>query len=211
MGRIKIINKIKDLKNKKYGEIFIDGNFKTQKFRLILLTIGSLDDINLIRLLANWRKRHESWFQAIFKVTIRGTAVWLKEKVIETPDRLLFMIKVNNQYLGHIGLFRFNFAKASCEIDNIVRGKALYPGIMTEAIKTMMIWGRENLGLAGYTLQAASDNQKALNLYQRLGFIEEKRLPLVKTKKGNRQEWIEAPENYQRKIKRYNVFMKLKD
>lgn len=205
----KILNKINKLKNKKYGEIFIEGNFQENKFRLLLITNDCLKDILIIKLLSKWRKENEFWFPVIFKVTKSGTKIWLAEKVINTPDRLLFMINVKNQYIGHVGLFRFNFKNKICEIDNILRGRSLYPGIMGEAINTMMNWGKVNLGLLSYKLQTSSDNKRALKLYHSLGFIEEKREPLVQIKKGDRLEWIKAPKNYKGRIKRHNVFMKL--
>lgn len=207
----KILNKIKKLKNKKYGEVFVEGNYQNNKFGLILLTCDRVSDSQIIKLLSRWRKKNEYWFQAIFKITADGTKIWLKEKVMDVPDRLLFMIKVKNQYIGHIGLFRFNFNKKICEIDNIMRGKPLYPGIMKEAIKLMMEWGKNNLELTRYGLQTSSDNEKALRLYQKLGFAEKKRLPLIQIEIGDRKEWVPAPKNYRGDIIRYNVIMEINE
>ena len=94
------------------------------------------EDQEIIRLCAKWRKQHEDWFPARFTVTVDGTARWLKNGVVETPDRLLFMISVNEAYLGHVGLFRFEFDDEDCEIDNIVRGEAGYPGLMGTPLPT---------------------------------------------------------------------------
>lgn len=205
----KILDKIKRLKNKKYNEVFIEGNFHNNKFRLLLLTYDSVLNIPIIRLLSKWRKKNEFWFLAIFKITTNGTQIWLKERVMDVPDRLLFMIKVKNQYIGHVGLYRFNFNKNFCEIDNIMRGKPLYPGIMKEAIKKMMEWGKKNLNLKSYELETFLDNERALRLYQKLGFRENKRIPLIQREKGDRKEWVPSSKDYQGKIIRYNVIMKL--
>jgi RimJ/RimL family protein N-acetyltransferase len=140
---------------------------------------------------------------------VEGTARWLKNQVIETPDRLLFMIRVDGRYMGHVGLFRFHFDQRECEIDNIVRGEDDFPGIMGEAIGRMMDWGKAELGLEKYGLVTFSDNQKSLHLYRRLDFVEVRRVPLQRVEKEDRVEWVETPGEYFPKIERYNVYMEL--
>jgi RimJ/RimL family protein N-acetyltransferase len=131
--------------------------------------------------------------------------------VVETPDRLLFMISVNGAYLGHVGLFRFEFDDRTCEIDNIVRGESGYPGLIEDAIANMMRWGSNRLGLKGYTLQTFSNNERSLSLYTRLGFREVKRVPLLKIEVEGGVEWVDAPADYRGPVERSNVFMVLSD
>ena len=207
----KILLKIKTFKSLPFGKTAINCVFSNQKYQLVLVTKDCVNNKNIVRLLAKWRKFHQSWFQAQFKVTIKGTKIWLEKKVIDTPDRLLFLIKVNNNLIGHIGLFRFNFDNYSCEIDNVVRGELGYPGIIQNGLKYLMNWGRKNLFIKNYTLETTSDNQKALGLYTKLGFSEFKRIPLIKVNTNGYNEWIEAPNGYENEIKRYNVFMKIKN
>jgi len=73
-----------------------------------------------------------------------------------------------------------------------------------------MKWGKKNLFIKNYTLETTSDNQKAINLYSKLGFSEFKRIPLIQTDKNGYNEWIGAPKNYKKEIKKYNLFMKIK-
>ena len=174
---------------------------------LELLTHDHRTDVHIVRLLARWRKKHEYWFPAQFPVTLKRTAVWLEKKVIEEPDRLLFMISDHGTYRGHVGLYRFDFEHHSCEIDNIVRGRSGPKGMMAQAIQLMMKWGRETLGLTQYTLQTTSDNVRALALYTRLGFVETKRVPLVYTKTSDGGSWEVASNENADNIKRYDVYM----
>ncbi len=174
---------------------------------LELLTHDHRTDVHIVRLLARWRKKHEYWFPAQFPVTLKRTAVWLEKKVIEEPDRLLFMISDHGTYRGHVGLYRFDFEHHSCEIDNIVRGRSGPKGMMAQAIQLMMKWGRETLGLTQYTLQTTSDNVRALALYTRLGFVETKRVPLVYTKTSDGGLWEVASNENADNIKRYDVYM----
>jgi len=201
---IKILKRIKKSRN---NSLIIRKQYDSVSYALVPVTHDELKDSHLIGLLAFWRKRHESWFPAQFPVTLQGTKKWLKAKVLDEPDRLLFMLRVKNQYIGHIGLYRFDFLKKTCEIDNIIRGKKIYPGIMEQAIHEMMVWGKEILGVKRYALETTSDNTKALNLYYRLHFSETKRIPLIRVKKDDRIEWQEAPKRYSGTIARYTVFM----
>lgn len=171
------------------------------------LTHEVIRDMHILRLLARWRKKHEFWFPAQFPVTLQRTAIWLQKRVLDEPDRLLFLIDVHGTYRGHVGLYRFDFDNKSCEIDNIVRGRAGRKGMMGEAIVLMMRWGMETLGLSFYTLQTTSDNVRALALYTRLGFVETKRIPLIYTKTSDGGEWLAAPNGYAKRIKRFDVYM----
>jgi RimJ/RimL family protein N-acetyltransferase len=189
----------------------LEFRFKDTPYRLVPLTLDHCDDMAIVEILAAWREKHAWWFPAQFKVTVEGTARWLRNGVVETPDRLLFMVSVNETYLGHVGLFRFEFEERTCEIDNIVRGEPGYPGLIGDAIANMMRWGSNRLGLKGYTLQTFSDNERSLSLYGRLGFREVKRVPLLKIEAEDKVEWVDAPADYRGPVERSNVFMVLSD
>jgi len=202
-----ILNKIEKYKHLPYGTVIIHAKHKKTKYQLFLLTDESVKNKTIINLLAKWRNHHQKWFPSQFKVTKEGTKKWLKEKVIEVPDRLLFMIRVNNKYLGHVGLFRFDFDNVMCELDNIVRGESTIPGIMTSACLEIMNWGKQKLGIKWYQLTTSSDNIKAVQLYQRLGFREVKRVLMVQVKKNGGTEWVEAKKNHSEKMTRYHLVM----
>jgi RimJ/RimL family protein N-acetyltransferase len=205
----KVLQEIHAFKHSHYGTVKISKTFQGTPYNLFLLTSGCDKNSEIVTLLARWREKHGVWFPAIFPVSIDGTAIWLKKKVIETPDRLLFMIQVNQRYIGHVGLFRFRFGDKACEIDNIVRGEDSCPGIMGEAIGQMMEWGRVHLGLRRYELQTFSDNQKSIKLYHRLGFFEVRKVPMQCVRKEDRTEWVEVPGTDLPKVERYNVYMEL--
>lgn len=205
-----VLTKIKKLKNRVFGQVVVAGRMGRQPFILKLLTHSIIDDSSIIALLSRWRKKHEKWFSVQFPVSEERTRKWLSDKVINELDRLLFMVDINGKYFGHVGLYRFDFEKNICEIDNIVRGEEGYPGLMTAAVKILMEWGRNELDLVNFALQTTSDNSRALRFYERLGFTETKRTPLIYSKANEGGEWREAPKDYKGKIDRYNVMMRLK-
>lgn len=208
MKKEELLQQIADLKVLNFGEYGIDCNFGDLKYRLVFLTENAINNLEIMNLLFVWRKNNLSWFQAQFNITLEGTVRWFKDRVVGAPDRLLFIIKVGDEYVGHVGLFRFDFSNFSCEIDNIVRGEKKYPGIIGDAILNMMKWGQSFLGVENYTLETFSDNLRALKLYENLGFKEYNRKPLIKIQNEDRAEWVSPGTDYQGAIERFNVFMR---
>lgn len=204
-----VLTEIDTLKQQNFGDIALNCIFGKLEYKIIFVTSDCINNDELIKALAKWRKEHEYWFPAQFRVTEEGTKRWLEMGLIEVPDRLLFMLAADDEWIGHIGLFRFNYETRTCEIDNILRGSIKYPGIMKNAVANMMEWGKETLGLRGYSLQVMSDNEKAIKLYKELGFKEVMRKPLIKVQGEDRVDWTEAPAGYNGVVERSNVEMGL--
>ncbi|MBI4839069.1 MAG: GNAT family N-acetyltransferase, partial [Nitrospirae bacterium] len=179
--------------------------------RLRPLTISSLEKKSEIELLSDWRRSAQEWFPVQFKVTFEGTRNWLSKQVLQLEDRILFMVETAGGIsLGHAGLFRFNFKKRSCEIDNIVRGrKEILPGAMTHACNTLLNWAFETLDIETAYLRVVSNNERAVKLYNRLGFKEIQRVPLMKVDEGEITRWIEVISQPYNEIERYFITMRL--
>jgi len=179
--------------------------------RLRPLTITTLRKESEIELLANWRKAVQRWFPSQFNVTFDGTKKWFHEQVLQTDDRILFMVENTEGIpVGHVGLFRFDYKKKSCELDNIVRGiPDLFPGAMTIACNSLLSWAFEKLGIETPYLRVTSDNEPALKLYGKLGFKEIQRVPLMNVKEGDVIRWIDIIRNSYYEVQRYFVIMKL--
>jgi perosamine synthetase len=206
--QLAVRKQIHDYKVKPFGNLKINGIFHGAKYSLIYLTSASKPDPKIISLLSKWRGKHASWFSTQFPVSEIGTQKWYQTKLIDNPDRLLFMIAVNQKYIGHIGLNRFDYPNKTSEIDNIIRGEENFPGLMEAAIKKMMEWGKKTLGIRGYYLTTFSDNEKALNLYHRLGFVQIRSKPLIFKKSTTGGEWVEAIKDSTAEIRRAEIRMK---
>lgn len=209
MNKDEVLRKIANLKMNNFGEYFVDCNYNGLDYKLILLTKDSVDNADVMELLFRWRKNNQVWFQAQFNITLEGTVKWFRDRVIGAPDRILFIIKVGDKYVGHVGLFRFDFVESACELDNVLRGENIFPGIISAAIVDVFKWGKDVLGIEKYTLETFSDSVRALKMYEKLGFREYKRIPLIKIHNGDRTEWVEPSSDYQGGIERFNIFMKL--
>jgi len=175
------------------------------------LTWDSVHNDNEIRLLARWREKANPYFQSQFEVTLEGTRRWLVNGLLEVEDRILFMIDIpGGVSIGHVGLFRFDFCKRSCEIDNIIRGvESVYPGIMGLSIITMLKWAFARLKIRDSRLRVISPNPRAIKLYKKIGYREIGRIPLKKTTKGKSIIWEEYSPGSSEEIERYFLTMEL--
>lgn len=183
--------------------------------KMFVITDRLIEKNKTIALLAQWRDRSNVWFPAQFQVTLEGTKKWAIEKLLGKKDRILFFLQAVKEKdpFGHVGLYRFNYVDRSCEIDNIIRGKDTKDtkGGMTVGLQLLIDWTFTYLGVEKLELRTFSDNKRALSLYERLGFREVDRIPLVKKVEDGIASWIELSKSEDSKSpKRYSVKMLLK-
>jgi len=195
------------LKENPFHAISLKTKYMDQDFDLVLITRECVESDEIVHLLSRWRKENEFWFQAIFPVTDKGTKIWLRDKVIEERDRLLFLIRICDKYIGHVGLWKFDFTNHSCEIDNIIRGEHEYPGIMYDSIVSLQDWARKTLAIRDFYLHTLVENHRAFKLYKKLGYVVIKTEPLIKILNGDRIEWVSPPADYTGNVERHEVQM----
>lgn len=200
-------HRIAAYKKQPFGRLVLHGTIGKNRFDLVFLTADRRHDRRIISLLTQWRRKNQRWFQAQFPVSHARTQIWYERRLIQDPDRLLFIIRVEGKYIGHVGLDRFDAAAQSCELDNIMRGEKGYPGIMEQATARLMQWGKTALQLKKFTLCTSSDNDRSLNLYKRLGFVVTKRTPQIYQKLKTGGEWVVAPKDAIGPFKRHLVYM----
>jgi RimJ/RimL family protein N-acetyltransferase len=179
--------------------------------RLEPVTWQDAERAEAIRLLARWREGANAFFPAQFPVTLAGTQRWVVKQLLEVPDRILFWVKSRDgTAIGHVGLFRFEWDEPSVEIDNIVRGEpGVLPGIIHSSLTALLNWTFEMLDVAAVCLRVLSDNERALKLYDGLGFEETMRMPLVRQQDGDVVRWVEVDGDYRKPVTRYFVTMRL--
>src|SRR4051794_794743 len=71
-----------------------------------LLPISELHttDDRLIETLARWREDNAHVYPTQFPVTFDGTKRWLRERLLDVPDRILFLIVTPQGHpVGHVG------------------------------------------------------------------------------------------------------------
>jgi RimJ/RimL family protein N-acetyltransferase len=198
------------LKEKPFNSVRATAKYRELDFHLVLITRVCLDNNHIIHLLSKWRKENEFWFPAIFPISDERTKNWLEEKVINVKDRLLFLIEIENEYIGHVGLWHFDFENMACDIDNLIRGVYKYPGIIDNVMELLHSWARAELGIKDFYLQTLLENTPAIRLHTRLGYEVIKKVPLIQKEVDGRLEWVPAPPDYMGESERTDARMHLK-
>ena len=164
-----------------------------------------------ISLFSQWRRDNPIGFATIFEITDQRTEFWLDNILLKRDDRILFVIcSLKGEPLGHLGYSSFNFKERSCEIDNVVRGvETGYKGIMSFAMMSILLWGKQMLKLDNIFLRVLADNSHAIKFYERISFIKQYDIPLYKVIDKDEIKWIETKSFEDEKPDRYYTYMKL--
>jgi len=102
------------------------------------------NDDDIIGMLALWRDQATT-FRDGFKVTFEGTKRWLRDRLLDVPDRILFLVMDSQDHpVGHMGFDRSLNDDCILNFDNLIRGvRRAPPEIMTEAAKAMFAWATD--------------------------------------------------------------------
>jgi perosamine synthetase len=137
------------------------------------------DDAALVTTLARWREQSSFAFPTQFPVSEAGTARWLSAGVLEVADRVLFLVCDRHGHpAGHLGFANALAGEREMEIDNVVRGEDVEPGLMSAAMDALVAWAEEMFAPREIHLRVFEDNDRAVRFYERLGFIREGVTPL---------------------------------
>lgn len=145
-----------------------------------------VDDEELISKLTVWRNEHKYVYPSQFTATPESTKSWMTSRLLDVPDRILFLVENKfGKTIGHLGfangLAMIKENKSYLEIDNVVRGvKSVDQGLMAKALRSLLDWADEKLMPEQIFLRVFSDNEKAIQFYLKNGFIKDVKLPLTK-------------------------------
>jgi hypothetical protein len=155
-------------------------NMKASGGMLIPLCRLHADDQELIKTLSQWRRENYFAYPTRFPVTDAGTASWLTQRLLDVPDRILFLVHDKHGHsIGHLGFASCLNSGRLMEVDNVVRGvKDSAPGLMRDAMIVLTEWARTTLWPEGFFLRVLASNDHAVKFYQKLGFSETARFPL---------------------------------
>jgi RimJ/RimL family protein N-acetyltransferase len=141
--------------------------------------------------LSVWRNENVRSFLTEFEATPARTLRWLTSSVAQDSSRILFMIDEEGESpLGYIGLAFIDWKQFSAEADSVVRGRAGRSGVMSSALKALLGWARQNLGLSAFGVRVLADNP-ANSFYSRFGFRERARIGLRRESSSGLVAWRE--------------------
>jgi RimJ/RimL family protein N-acetyltransferase len=170
--------------------IGFDGYF----LRPIPTRAGQLNERD-IHDLTIWRNKHPKSFLTEFTATENKTSKWLTNICYNDDTRISFMVVDKfNQSVGYMGIAFIDWDKSYVEADSIVGREGNPKGLMSEALKTLLFWSKEQLGLKNVCVRVLSDNS-AIAFYKKIGFVETKRVPLKMISDVECCRWIEDSSN----------------
>ena len=150
-----------------------------------------LDPDDVARLTA-WRNRFVRAFLTEFEASIPQTERWLVTTVGPADTRIIFMVDdAAGRTLATMGVAAIDWTAGTFEVDGVVRGEAGQPGLMGDALRTLIGWAQSQLGLPEAHVRVLSDNS-AQDFYRRVGFREVRRVPLRKVVESDMTRWVET-------------------
>jgi len=154
--------------------------------RLIPLCELHAEDEKTIGLLTDWRDANQRWFPTQFEVTLDGTARWLREHVLDMPDRILFLLlDRHGRPIGHLGFAYAGRRPHEIWFSNFIRGEPGTPRLMTGAA-ALWRWAWDTLGARRCVAPPLAYNERSIRLLTRLGFRSEGTIPLRRVEDGPR-------------------------
>lgn len=145
------------------------------------------EDKELVETLGRWREDSAHVYPTQFPVTFDGTKTWLRKRLLDAPERILFLIvDPMGRPIGHVGFASALNTEGLLELDNLLRGSLRgHREIVAFAVRALMRWADEVIQPTGYYLRVMSSLKHVIKLDQRLGFVETERIPLRKTVSGD--------------------------
>jgi [ribosomal protein S5]-alanine N-acetyltransferase len=98
------------------------------------------------------------------------------DKAINSRDVVMFAIcdKPSEQHIGNIKIDHFDWISRTCELGLLIGNKDFWgKGVGYEACKLTLTYAFETLNIRKVTLAVYDNNQAAIGLYKKLGFIVE--------------------------------------
>ena len=140
--------------------------------------------------MTQWRQRFMGAFLTQFEASSERTAAWLERVVLPSGDRMLFlMCAADGTPVGNLGIC--NLRERSGEVDNVLRGERTGdPRLAYYCQLAMLDWMFGTLGFDEASLHVFSNNERAVRLYEEVGFAVTRTIPLSRRSSPGLVEYL---------------------
>ncbi|EGP07041.1 GCN5-related N-acetyltransferase [Bradyrhizobiaceae bacterium SG-6C] len=140
------------------------------------ITLRLVEERDLETIL-NWRNRDESrvWFKTPDRLTFDSHRRW-HERYLTSNDDFFFLIEAEGMPVGQCAIYNIERVAGSAEIGRFLAapGKSGH-GYITRSCEALVRFGIGTLNLSYLYLEVMSQNDRAIGIYKRCGFVEESR------------------------------------
>lgn len=121
-----------------------------------------------------WRNQDHirKWFRSTQQIEAEQHRAWFRSYSQKEND-YTFVIEFRGIPVGQIALYNFDQNDLSAEIGRIVIGSSQFSGrgLAREAVEALLHLAKNFFGLQKVRLEVRSDNDRAIALYDRCGFV----------------------------------------
>ena len=143
-----------------------------------------------IDLLTGWRKKYRNMFATDFIITKEKTRKWIQKDILENPDKIMFVIYIENKKIGIISSSQYNENTNSAILDTMMKEPTFnLPGLMTVIEKVYLRWMFDELNLSKITGFLFSDNKKMMNIHEKCGWVILDVVPIQKISIEGNTKW----------------------
>lgn len=125
----------------------------------------------------SWRNRDEAriWFKTAGLIPLDQHRAWY-QSYLKKDDDFLFIIEANNKLVGQASVYGIDWNSLRAEIGRfLVAPGESGKGYINQACGQLVRFCTETLGVTYLFLEVFEDNEKAIRIYKRNGFVEEQR------------------------------------
>jgi len=136
-------------------------------------------ELSDVELLVKWRNDYDvtsSLGGNTFYVSHLRETEWIKNATLNDNDNIKLAIccKENDRYIGNVNLSSINWINRTAEYSIMIGEKSLWgKGFGKEATMLIIKYAFEELNLNRIYLTVRDDNNSAINLYKKVGFVQE--------------------------------------
>ena len=140
-------------------------NINSSENTIVLKLVDDSDET--ANLLTEWREKFKNMFATYFDINKERTKNWIRDSIIQNPDRILFIIYFNGKKVGAIGTALYDGKTNSAHIDNLMKDPSCnYAPLIPLVEKIYLKWMFDGLKLSKIQGLLFRDNFPTLNLHQ---------------------------------------------
>ena len=163
-------------------------NINSSENTIVLKLVDDSDET--AHLLTEWREKFKNMFATYFDINKERTKNWIRDSIIQNPDRILFIIYFNGKKVGTIGTALYDRKTNSAHIDNLMKDPSCnYAPLIPLVEKIYLKWMFDGLKLSKIQGLLFRDNFPTLNLHLSCGFQVVETFPIKKILSDDGWAW----------------------